>query len=71
MRNFSISGVCAIDRSYVEGLRLARTPTALNLPPSSFHHWQTNELPPELSAHNTTTATLLSIGTNVKIVSIY
>ncbi|MEG4202419.1 hypothetical protein QUA20_00575 [Microcoleus sp. Pol7_A1] len=26
---------------------------------------------PELAAHNTTTATLLSIGTNIKIMSIY
>ena len=26
---------------------------------------------PELAAHDTTTATLLSIGTNVKIMSIY
>lgn len=30
-----------LDRSYVEGIRLARTQTALNPPPSSFHNSQT------------------------------
>ncbi|MEG4445292.1 hypothetical protein QUB47_25010 [Microcoleus sp. AT9_B5] len=70
MRDFLISDFFPlIEGSDIEGMGLSRTQIvprrcAASTAPSAW-------LWPELAAHHTTTPTLLSIGTNVKIMSIY